>query len=261
MWEEWVRKWEAQNGTLYCLASRNPEGSEVLANHFVLCRFSSLKHVGVLYGFPSPPSFLFSGCFLSGLNWIQEQTRAQESAVIIQHECVSGSGESRIEGSGGRKLFPFLFLSLHEVGMTQCPSWRAVVAEMVSDMPMFPRDPSADRWVGFLPLTSTEANYERNGEGKNKQNELKSMGGAARWGKQGSKSGKCNNKTVRYRKYLHGGQGSKRSCAQLSLGKMLNSFLTLFSCWSYLPRPAIDTARLLACWMLSVKLICLLMSH
>lgn len=149
---------------MYCLASRKPGGSEVPANHFVLCRFSSLRHVGVLYGFPSPPSFLFSGCFLSGLNGIQEQTRAQESAIIIQHECVSGNGESRIEGSGGRKLFHFLFLSLHKVGMTQCPSWRAVVAEMVSGIPMFPRDPSADRSVGFLPLTSAEASYERNGE-------------------------------------------------------------------------------------------------
>lgn len=101
--------------------------------------------LGFFMASPLPLLFFFSGCFLSGLNWIQEQTRAQESAVIIQHECVSGSGESRIEGSGGRKLFPFLFLSLHEVGMTQCPSWRAVVAEMVSDIPMFPRDPSADR--------------------------------------------------------------------------------------------------------------------
>lgn len=93
---------------MYCLASRKPGRSEVLANHFVLCRFSSLRHVGVLYGFPSPPSFLFSGCFLSGLNWIQEQTRAQESAIIIQHECVSGNGESRVEGSGGKETLPFL---------------------------------------------------------------------------------------------------------------------------------------------------------
>lgn len=44
-----------------------------------------------------------------------------------------------------------------------------------------------------------------------------------------------------------------RGHAQLSLDKMFYSFLTLFSCWNYLPRPTIDTARLLPCWMLSFK--------
>lgn len=146
-----------QCGTiLYCLASIKPEGSEVFANHFVLCRFSSLRHIGVLYAFPSSPSFLFSDCFLSRLYWLQEQSRTQESAVVIQQECGWKWREwSRREWRNE---------TLPSLVSQPTQSWRALVAEMVSDIPMFPRDTTADRSLGFLPLTSTEANYERKRE-------------------------------------------------------------------------------------------------
>lgn len=52
--------------------------------------------------------------------------------------------------------------------------------------------------------------------------------------------------TVRYRKYIRGGEESKRSCAQVTLDKMFYSFLTLFSCWNYLPSPTNDIPRLFA---------------
>lgn len=178
VWKEQVRKWVIQNGTVYCLGSIKPEGSEVLASHFVLLRFSSLKMYWDSLWLRSPP-FLFSGCFLSGLCWTQEQTRAQESAVVIQQECVSGNGESTVEGSGGRKLFLF-FPAYTKLTWLSAKAGGQGWQRMVSDIPTFPRDTTADTSVGFLPLTSTEAKYERNGEWKNKQDDLKSMGRAAR---------------------------------------------------------------------------------
>lgn len=255
VWEEQVRKQEAQSGTMYCLASIKPEGSEVLANHFVLCRFSSLTRIGALYGFSSPPSFLFSGCFLSAWYWIQGQTRAQESAVVIPRRVCNG--ESAVGGSGGRKLFPFVFLSLPKAGMTRCWSWRAetwVTFPCSQGKPLQTHSWDFCHWLHLMPIM-----WETESERISRM--IWKVRGELR--DKGSKVAKVGNVIIKLsdtgNTYVVGKK--ERGRAQLSLDKMFYSFLTLFSCWNYLPRPTIDTARLLACWILSFKLMCLLLSH
>lgn len=240
---------ETQNGTVYCLASIKPEGGEVLANHFVLCRF--LDVLGFFLASPLPLFFLFSDCFLSGLHWIQEQTRAPESAVVIQQECVSGNGESGIEGSGARKLFPFFsaytrlaWLSAKAGGQGWQRQW--VTYTLSQGIPLQTYQWEFCHWLQLRPIM------------REMESERVSRMIWKVWGElqdKGSKVAKVGNVIIKLsdtgNTYVVGKKARGR--AQLSLDKMFYSFLTLFSCWNCLPRPTIGTARLLACWMLSFK--------
>lgn len=111
--------------------------------------------------------------------------------------------------------------------MTQCESWRAAVAEaeMVSDIPMFPRDSFADRSVGFLPLISTEATRMKKRE---MESERISRTIWKVWGElqnKWSKIEKAGNIIIKLSVIGNTcGEEGKRCCAQLSLDKMFYYF-------------------------------------
>lgn len=203
---------------------------------------------------PSPLPLLFFFLIVFLVDYIGSRSRAEhKSLLLLSSRSVAGNGESGVEGSGGTKLFHLLFLSLLKAGGHWWQRWW-VTFPCSQEIPLQIDHWDFCHWLQLRPIM-------RERESKKISRMIWKV-----WGElqdKGRKVAKVGNVIIKLsdtgNTYVVGKKA--RGHAQLSLDKMFYSFLTLFSCWNYLPRPTIDTARLPACWILSFKLMCLLMSH